>query len=449
MAIKIAPLVAVLCSSLLSGVLFSFPLASATPYASMAGNSSRIVELAAQISSNVAQLQGQLSAQDLPSPSFNENFNASYPANVTHLRDSLLDATAELHELLLDPLLVLFKFASISNLAIIDAVARYKIPDMIPPGGRMSFEEIGEKIGLETNVIRRFLRSAMAMHILEEPEPGMVGHTSISRFLANPAINGWAEFEGRDTWPASTRIVDALQKWPNSQQPNETAWVLANNGKTVQDVIATEPERAQRFINGRSAIDYVPGYNMSLLSTAYDWASLGAAKIVHVGGAMGQAAIELTKNFPDITVIVQDSKAMMGGGQLVPEDLKGRVLFEEGGLFVPQNETVPVYFFRLAFRGLGDQFAQQILKAQIPALQPGVKLLIQDVVMPEQNVVPLWKERTQRSVDMALQVFGNGRERYLDEWKALFAAADERFVLEKVHVPTDSLLDIIEVTWKG
>ena len=52
----------------------------------------------------------------------------------------------------------------------------------------MSFEEIGQKIGLETNVIRRFLRSAMAMHILDEPEPGMVGHTSISKFLANPAI---------------------------------------------------------------------------------------------------------------------------------------------------------------------------------------------------------------------------------------------------------------------
>jgi hypothetical protein len=117
----------------------------------------------------------------------------------------------------------------ISNLAIIDSLARYKIPEMIPAGGRMSFEEIGQKTGLETNVIRRFLRSAMAMHILEEPEPGMVAHTSISKFLVNPAINGWAEFEGRDTWPASTRIVDALQKWPNSQQPNETASVFPSS----------------------------------------------------------------------------------------------------------------------------------------------------------------------------------------------------------------------------
>jgi hypothetical protein len=52
-----------------------------------------------------------------------------------------------------------------------------------------------------------------------------------------------------------------------------------------------------------------------------------------------------------------------------------------------------------------------------------------------------------RSVDVALQSFFNGRERYLDEWKALLAAADERFVLHRVFVPKDSLLGIIEVHW--
>jgi hypothetical protein len=150
------------------------------------------------------------------------------------------------------------------------------------------------------------------------------------------------------------------------------------------------------------AIDYVPGYNMSLLPTVYDWASLGAVKIVHVGGALGQAAIELTKNFPNITVVVQDSAAMLGDGKLVSTELKDRISFEEHELFAPQNETATVYFFRLAFRGLGDQFAVQILQAQISALQPGAKLLIQDVVMPEHGAVPLWKERTQRYVRKAL-----------------------------------------------
>jgi hypothetical protein len=54
-----------------------------------------------------------------------------------------------------------------------------------------------------------------------------------------------------------------------------------------------------------------------------------------------------------------------------------------------------------------------------------------------------------RSVDLALECFSNGRERYLDEWKALLAAADERFVLHQVFVPKDSLLGVIEVHWKA
>jgi hypothetical protein len=88
----------------------------------------------------------------------------------------------------------------------IDAICRYRIPDMIPPGGQMSFDEISEKTGLEKRAIRRLLRHAMAMRILQEPEPGVVAHTRISKFLTIPYINAWVNFESRDTWPATTRV---------------------------------------------------------------------------------------------------------------------------------------------------------------------------------------------------------------------------------------------------
>jgi hypothetical protein len=73
----------------------------------------RIVELAAQISTYVAQLQEHLSAQGAPTPSFAEDSPGSLPHDVSHLKDAVLDATAELHELLLDPLALLFKFAAV------------------------------------------------------------------------------------------------------------------------------------------------------------------------------------------------------------------------------------------------------------------------------------------------------------------------------------------------
>lgn len=407
-----------------------------------------IVELAAQISTAVAQLQEQLSAQGAPSPSFAEDSPENLPPDVSHLKDTILDATANLHEMLLDPLALLFKFASISNLVSIDAICRYKIPDMIPPGGQISFEEIAEKTGLQKGAVRRLLRHAMAMHILREVEPEMVAHTSISKFLTIPYINGWVNFESKDTWPATTRIVDAIQKWPNSQEPNETGFVLANNGKTVQEVVTTDPERAMRFGTGMQAINHVPGYAIEKVSTVYDWASLGDARIVNVGGSRGQAAIELAKNFGNIKLLVQDGAGMIQGAESgVPEELKGRVEFMPHTLFEPQTVEAPVYFFRMVFRGLGDKYAVEVLKAQIPVLRPGVKILLQDVVMPEPGAIPLCRERVARAVDLALECFSNGRERYSDEWKALLAAADKRFVLHKVYVPKDSLLGILEVHW--
>lgn len=52
-----------------------------------------------------------------------------------------------------------------------------------------------------------------------------------------------------------------------------------------------------------------------------------------------------------------------------------------------------------------------------------------------------------RAIDMSLKTFFNTRERYLDDWKALLAAADERFVIEKVVQLEGSLLAMLEVQW--
>lgn len=73
----------------------------------------RIVALAAKISSSVAELQECLSAQGVESPSFAENSPPNLPSDVSHVRDDVLDATAELHELLLEPLMLIYKLAGV------------------------------------------------------------------------------------------------------------------------------------------------------------------------------------------------------------------------------------------------------------------------------------------------------------------------------------------------
>lgn len=63
----------------------------------------RIVSLATVISSSVARIQDIIDAQGAPSPSFDENA-PSLPLEITEAQDAVLDAAAELQDLLTDPL---------------------------------------------------------------------------------------------------------------------------------------------------------------------------------------------------------------------------------------------------------------------------------------------------------------------------------------------------------
>ena len=145
------------------------------------------------------------------------------------------------------------------------------------------------------------------------------------------------------------------------------------------------------------SLDLVPGCGDKAVLKAYDWASLGNSYIVHVGGSRGSVAMDLANNFERTRFLVQDGARMISGVE-VTEELKGRVEFMEHELFAPQTVQADVYFFRMALRNWNDKMAVNILKAQIPALRPGAKLLIQDACMREPNAAPIWEERISRYV---------------------------------------------------
>jgi hypothetical protein len=84
-------------------------------------------------------------------------------------------------------------------------------------------------------------------------------------------------------------------------------------------------------------------------------------------GSWGQAAFELARNSTNLNFIVQDSKnILVGVNSTITSDLTGRVTLEEHELFAPQNAKAYIYFFRMVFRGLDDDFATQALQAQFP-----------------------------------------------------------------------------------
>lgn len=77
---------------------------------------SRIVQLARIISTCVAKIDNALVENGLPSPSFDENAPVAHlPSEISDAQDMVLDATAELHDLLLEPLHLIKKHSGVSE----------------------------------------------------------------------------------------------------------------------------------------------------------------------------------------------------------------------------------------------------------------------------------------------------------------------------------------------
>ena len=121
------------------------------------------------------------------------------------------------------------------------AIARFKIANCFEPGEEITFTKLAGKCGLNEKSLRHLLRHAMTMRIFKEPRKGVVAHTAASAFIRDSRSYSWLLGGVEDLWPSSVQVmyeeqwrmsklniqqlVDALTKWPNSEEPNHTVCV--------------------------------------------------------------------------------------------------------------------------------------------------------------------------------------------------------------------------------
>ncbi|CAI6227371.1 unnamed protein product [Periconia digitata] len=409
---------------------------------------SRLRQLADTISASVRKLEEGLSAKGIAQPSFDQDATFDIPIDLSTDHDAVLDATAELHDLLLEPLNLVHRHGGHNNSLCMQAIAEFKIADMVPLGGQVSFDEIATQTPMTTDVTARLLRHAMTMRLFREPEPGMVAHTAASRVLHKSAANDWLEAGTKEMWPAATKMVEALKKWPASEEANETGYTLANNGsETLYDVFAKNPEKATKWAKGMQVFTQRPQFDMRYLTDSYDWASLGKAQVVDIGGSSGHASIAIANRFPNLSFIVQDME-MVVKNATAPPDIQDRIRFMPYNLFTPQPVYgADVYFMRWIMHNWSDKYVRLMLGALFPALKLGARVIIQESLMPEPGAVALWKEKNLRATDMNMASAFNGKERTVVEFKSLVEKFEPALVLDQVIEPAGSALGMLVFVW--
>ncbi|KAF2651749.1 S-adenosyl-L-methionine-dependent methyltransferase [Lophiostoma macrostomum CBS 122681] len=379
----------------------------------------RITQLASTISSSVAEIQRILTGTHTPFPSFDEDAPSQFPDTISKARDLLLDATAELHDLFLEPLNLVYKQGSHNNTVCLQFISRHNVASMVPRGGETSYAEIATKTGISEAIVTSLLRHAITMRIFKETRPGLVAHTNASKTMADPLVNDFFRSGTEEMWPACVK-----------------GFTVANGcSDSIYDVIGKTPSRAGRFANAMKVLATRPEYSPSFIVDNYDWATLGPARVLDVGGSQGHVAIALAQRYDNLHVLVQDMASMIADAESgVPDHLKDRVEFMSHDLFAPQVLPADVVFLRWVLHNWSDKYCIEILRAQIPALKLGGRIIIQDTIMPEPGAIPLWRERFLRSEDVNMMAVFNSRERTIGDWR-------------KVIEPEKSALGIIEVVW--
>lgn len=265
-----------------------------------------------------------------------------------------------------------------------------------------TFADIAKVCSIPESDTRRILRHAMTYYIFREPSPGRVAHTAASKALAEiPLFGQFIGFLSSEMWPSATRFVDAMQKWPNSGEPNEAGFALAfNTDVPMFDVVSRDPERAQQMAGAMSFMHSGQTYSPRHIAEHFEWGAAAKGILVDIGGGRGSVAMEIAQHLPEIKCVVQDLPDVIQGAE-VPEDLKRgeRLRFMAHDFFQEQPvKGADVYLLRWVLHDWSDKYAVKILRNLIPALKKGARVLISDLCVPPPCVLSPYQERSARLV---------------------------------------------------
>ncbi|KAK7555287.1 S-adenosyl-L-methionine-dependent methyltransferase [Phyllosticta citricarpa] len=422
----------------------------------MAANS-RLTHLSNTIALETAKIHDFFVQNGLPELSFDPSAPLDFPVPVANAeiqasRRLVINATQELHDLMVGPSQSLrwLGWSYNDNLSL-NAVYRFDIAQAVPLDHPVSFDHVAKATGLDIVNVKRIVRHAMTNRIFCEPREGYVAHTAASRVLLDdPTMKDWVGLCTSDFFPAAARTVDAMVKWPGSQEPNQCGFSYAWDIDVPMFVeIGKNPERAKRFGRAMQSLTGGAGYEVDYLVNGYPWDALGDAVVVDVGGSHGFVPVALGKQFPNLRFIVQDlPKTVAGGPATVPAELSDRIQFQSHDFFTEQPvHGADVFFFRWIFHNWSDKYCVQILKNLIPALKPGARVLINENMLPKPGTEDPWDEKIIRTMDLTMLELLNARERAEEDYAQLFRQADSRFKFLGFKRPAGSLTCIIEAVW--
>ncbi|PGH07096.1 hypothetical protein AJ79_06374 [Helicocarpus griseus UAMH5409] len=436
--------------------------------------------IAAKIAELSETFTKYLNENNVPAPTFVADSPTSYvnlSPEIFMVRQKLLDAVNDMWYLTQGPSESIFNYVhtAMPDAAALNTLNYFDFWSAVPIDGSASYADIAKHTSLPEDVVRRILQHAITLRIFSETEPGKpssrVQHTSRSGALARSSgLRALVSTILDDAGPPMMVMNEALQRYSRgktelTQEMNESSFALFhssgiygkynNSWELLENDGAGEKKgwRAKNFVEFMRYVKEIFHLEEIVLQS-HDWKAAGDVTVVDVGGSAGHDAVVLARHFPNLSIIVQDLPKVRPVFEAdLPPDFKSRISFVEHDFFQPQPVEADIYIFKMILHDWPDHEAARILRALIPALKPGARVILFEYMgkqdATEGPPLPRSIQQMGTATDLRLMALFNGKERPVDAWKNIFHAADERFEIASVKANPETFFTVVEAVWRG
>jgi len=306
--------------------------------------------------------------------------------------------------------------------------ARLGIADLLA-GGPRGVKELAETTETDAPTLYRVLRGLASYGVFAEDDAGCFGLTPLAACLRSDAPGSqraWAILMcGPSFWSSWGDLLTTVKT-------GETAFPMVH-GMDRWDYLVRHPEESAVF---DAAMTGITAIQSTAVAGGYDFSQFGV--LADVGGGHGlQLATILAAN-PSMRGILFDQPQVVAGAPelLARAGVAERCDIVAGDFFESIPSGAGAYLLKSVIHDWDDERAVAILRTCRAAISGDGKLLLAELVLKPGNE----PDRAKIS-DLNMMVMNGGRERTVDDFGRLFAAAG--FLLSEV-TPMSGPLSVIE-----
>ena len=305
--------------------------------------------------------------------------------------------------------------------------AKLGLADLLRDGPR-SCQELAAVTGTDARCLFRLMRALSAAHIF--------AHTHGEHFaLATVGESLQSDVPGSQRAIIITLGEVHYQAWGNLLDSVRTGFTgfAGAFGTSLFAYLQDNPEAADTFNKGMSDVASMLAYAVLL---AYDFSRISF--LVDVGGGQGKFLSTILQLHPEMkgTVFDQPSTIEQAEQRSIGDPCGGRLAAIGGDFFQSVPEGADAYVLCGVIHDWDDDLAVQILRNCRLAINPNGRLLLVEVVVPDDDAHCFSK-----LLDLNMMVMTGGRERTRGEFAALLHRAG--FSLSRT-IPTLAPQSVLE-----